>query len=121
VNTYKAIVKGLNVPKPGVPESFKVLIKELQSLGLDVKVLDGDKNEIDLRQSFDDDDVGLHIVDNEAFTTVNDAGDAQGYSQEGEGIFEDGDAQSEEQEDWDEEIIEPDFFSEDAGDDGYDE
>ncbi len=90
VNTYKAIVKGLNVPKPGVPESFKVLIKELQSLGLDVKVLDGNSNEIDLRQSFDDDDVGLHIIDNEAFSTVNDAGNAQGYSQEGESIFEDG-------------------------------
>ncbi len=89
VNTYKAIVKGLNVPKPGVPESFKVLIKELQALGLDVKVLDGNKNEIDLRQTFDDDDVGLHIVDSEAFSTVNDAGDAQGYSQEGESIFED--------------------------------
>ncbi len=89
VNTYKAIVKGLNVPKPGVPESFKVLIKELQSLGLDVKVLDGGRNEIDLRQSFDDDDVGLHVVDSEAFSTINDAADAQGYLQEGESIFED--------------------------------
>ena len=121
VNTYKAIVKGLNVPKPGVPESFKVLIKELQSLGLDVKVLDGDSNEIDLRQSFDDDDVGLHIVDSEAFSTVNDAGDAQGYSQEGEGIFEDGDVQDDESDDWGEEIVEPDFFSDDLGDDSFDE
>jgi len=121
VNTYKAIVKGLNVPKPGVPESFKVLIKELQSLGLDVKVLDGDKNEIDLRQTFDDDDVGLHLVDSEAFSTVNDAGDAQGYSQEGEGIFEDGNADSDDQEDWGEEILEPDFFSDDVADDSYDE
>ena len=121
VNTYKAIVKGLNVPKPGVPESFKVLIKELQSLGLDVKVLDGDKNEIDLRQTFDDDDVGLHLVDSEAFSTVNDAGDAQGYSQEGEGIFENGDAQSDENDDWGEEILELDFFSDNAADDSYDE
>ena len=121
VNTYKAIVKGLNVPKPGVPESFKVLIKELQSLGLDVKVLDGDRNEIDLRQSFDDDDVGLHIVDSEAFSTVNDAGDAQGYSQEGEGIFEDGDAQSDDSDDWGEEIFEPEFFSDDVADDSFDE
>ncbi len=56
VNTYEAIVKGQNVPKPGVPESFKVLIKELQSLGLDVKVLDINQEEIDLRQSFEDDD-----------------------------------------------------------------
>ncbi|MBQ2824309.1 MAG: DNA-directed RNA polymerase subunit beta, partial [Oscillospiraceae bacterium] len=56
VKTYEAIVKGQNVPKPGVPESFKVLIKELQSLGLDVRVLDGEGEEIDLKQSFDDDD-----------------------------------------------------------------
>ena len=56
VKTYEAIVKGQNIPKPGVPESFKVLIKELQSLGLDVKVLDKDNQEIDLRQNFDDDD-----------------------------------------------------------------
>ena len=42
VKTYEAIVKGQNIPKPGIPESFKVLIKELQSLGLDVKVLDKD-------------------------------------------------------------------------------
>ena len=58
VKTYEAIVKGENVPKPGVPESFKVLIKELQSLGLDVKVLDENNDEIDLKQSFDDDDMG---------------------------------------------------------------
>ncbi len=60
VKTYEAIVKGQNVPKSGVPESFKVLIKELQSLGLDVKVLDRFDEEIDLRQNFDDDDdIGL--------------------------------------------------------------
>ena len=60
VKTYESIVKGQNIPKPGVPESFKVLIKELQSLGLDVKVLDKDEEEIDLQQSFDeDDDIGL--------------------------------------------------------------
>jgi DNA-directed RNA polymerase subunit beta len=55
VNTYEAIVKGQNVPKPGIPESFKVLIKEMQSLGLDVRVLDEDQQEIDLKMSFDDD------------------------------------------------------------------
>ena len=57
VKTYEAIVKGQNVPEPGIPESFKVLIKELQSLSLDVKVLDKDENEIDLKQTFDDDDI----------------------------------------------------------------
>ncbi len=57
VNTYEAIVKGQNVPKPGIPESFKVLFKELQSLCLDVRVLDENQDEIDLKQSFDDDDI----------------------------------------------------------------
>ena len=60
VNTYEAIVKGENVPKPGIPESFKVLIKELQSLCLDVRVLDENNNEIDLKQQFDDDDDTPH-------------------------------------------------------------
>ena len=54
VKTYEAIVKGENVPKPGVPESFKVLIKELQSIGLDIKVLNEDEEEISLRDTDDD-------------------------------------------------------------------
>jgi len=49
VKAYEAIVKGNNIPEPGVPESFKVLIKELQSIGLDIKVLSGDSKEIDIR------------------------------------------------------------------------
>ncbi|MCM1544685.1 MAG: DNA-directed RNA polymerase subunit beta, partial [Ruminococcus sp.] len=56
VKTYEAIVEGGNVPQAGVPESFKVLIKELQSLGLDIKVLDADNNEIELKQNIDDED-----------------------------------------------------------------
>ena len=56
VKTYEAIVKGQNVPTPGVPESFKVLIKELQSLVLDVKVLDKLGEEIDLKQTFEEDE-----------------------------------------------------------------
>jgi len=59
VKTFEAIVKGRNVPTPGIPESFKVMIKELQSLGLDMKVLDKENNEIDLKQNYDDDDAGL--------------------------------------------------------------
>ncbi len=55
VKTYEAIVKGHNVPKPGVPESFRVLIKELQSLGLDVRVLDKDMAEIEMKDDDDDD------------------------------------------------------------------
>ena len=54
VKTYESIVKGNNVPQPGVPESFKVLVKELQSLCLDVRVLDGDGNEIELKSDDDD-------------------------------------------------------------------
>ena len=83
VKTYESIVKGYNIPKPGVPESFKVLIKELQSLGLDVRVLDKDNNEIDLRQNFDD-EVVLPVIDNseldDAFMSVNDAEDADGWT-----------------------------------------
>ena len=85
VKTYESIVKGQNVPKPGIPESFRVLIKELQSLGLDIKVLDKNNEEIDLRQSFDDDDdIGLtpgdQVFDEE---TVED-GELDGYSVENE-------------------------------------
>ena len=62
VKTYEAIVKGHNVPKPGVPESFKVLVKELQSLGLDIKVLDKNMEEIKLTDDDDDDDAYEEIV-----------------------------------------------------------
>ena len=54
VKTFEAIVKGENVPRPGIPESFKVLIKELQSLALDVKVLDAAGEEIALKETYDD-------------------------------------------------------------------
>ncbi|MEG1180008.1 MAG: DNA-directed RNA polymerase subunit beta, partial [Oscillospiraceae bacterium] len=79
VKTYEAIVKGKNVPKSGIPESFKVLIKELQSLGLDVKVLDKNEDEIDLKQNFENDDIGFNLSDNAAFSNVNDAASAEGY------------------------------------------
>lgn len=58
VNTYEAIVKGEQIPRPGVPESFRVLVHELQSLGLDLKVLDKDKNEINLIETDQDDGEG---------------------------------------------------------------
>ena len=79
VKTYEAIVKGQSVPKSGVPESFKVLIKELQALGLDVRVLDKDDNEIDLRQNFDGDDIGFRLAENDDMKSVNDAEGATGY------------------------------------------
>jgi DNA-directed RNA polymerase subunit beta len=56
VKTYESIVKGENVPEPGVPESFKVLIKELQSLGMDVKILSGDEQEIEMKEMDDEED-----------------------------------------------------------------
>ena len=85
VKTYEAIVKGHNVPKPGVPESFKVLVKELQSLCLDIRVLDKNGDEIELKDD-DDEDVtvysaeskGNYVVDDDA--TIN----AEGYAIEDE-------------------------------------
>ncbi len=61
VKTYEAIVKGENIPEPGVPESFKVLIKEMQSLALDVKVLGDVGEEIAIKESIDDDIAGLEV------------------------------------------------------------
>lgn len=63
VKTYEAIVKGENIPKPGIPESFKVLIKELQSLGLDVKVLSENDDEIEMGESMDDEFDELQSID----------------------------------------------------------
>ncbi len=76
VKTYEAIVKGETIPKPGIPESFRVLIKELQSLGLDVKVLDELGAEIDLKQTFDDDDVTT--MDSDVNETVKDEDELSG-------------------------------------------
>ena len=59
VKTYEAIVKGQDIPKAGIPESFRVLVKELQSLALDVRVLDANREEIDLKQNFDDEEIGI--------------------------------------------------------------
>ncbi len=95
VKTYEAIVKGQNVPKAGIPESFKVLFKELQSLGLDIRVLDKAGDEVDLKQNFDDDDdIGLSktVVTDDAFdgTAVED-GNFDGFGlqdENGEDIVE---------------------------------
>ena len=101
VKAYEAIVKGQNVPKPGVPESFKVLNKELQTLGLDDKVLDSQNEEIDLKQNFDDDDefgFARPVADEPDFNApaVED-GDLDGYSLEdenGDAIVDDTDDES---------------------------
>jgi len=83
VKTYEAIVKGENVPEPGVPESFKVLIKELQSLGLDVKVLTEDEKEIEIKEVEDDvteaaKELGIDLHEEEIPEGVDDyEGDAE--------------------------------------------
>ncbi len=79
VKTYESIVKGQNVPKAGIPESFKVLIKELQSLCLDVKVLDENGEEIDLKQDYDDEGDD-YAPNNETGPVVNDAESAVGFN-----------------------------------------
>ncbi len=86
VKTYEAIVKGQNIPKAGIPESFKVLIKELQSLGLDVKVLDQNQEEIDLQQTFEDDDLG-YTPSGEFFEEGGVADNLEGYSVENDELF----------------------------------
>ena len=70
VKTYEAIVKGENIPKSGIPESFKVLVKELQSLALDIKILNNNMEEIDLDASFEDEDEG--VVSEELVQTMED-------------------------------------------------
>ncbi len=95
--TYEAIVKGLNIPKPGVPESFKVLIKELQALALDVRVLDEDGEEIDIKNGFDTDDFDfVPPADSDIqFEEVNDATYDNGFvldNEDGSEIDEDDDS-----------------------------
>ena len=74
VQTFEAIVKGKNVPKPSIPESFKVLVKELQSLSLDVKVLNKDNKEIDISTSLDEesDEIGIEPVAEEFKEIIGD-------------------------------------------------
>ena len=109
VKTYEAIVKGQNVPKPGVPEAFKVLIKELQSLCLDIKVLNINNEEIDLKQKFEDDDdlIPTPEIDDEIDYSTDDDDFADGFAAEDEdGLSELGD---------------DDFDDDDFDDDGFDD
>ena len=78
VKTYEAIVKGNNIPTPGVPESFKVLVKELQSLCLDVRVLDKDGQEIELKEE-DEDDFIPELKD-EFYTADDSEIEAEGFT-----------------------------------------
>ena len=77
--TYEAIVKGENIPPAGIPESLKVLIKELQSLALDVRVLDEEGNDVDLKQNFEQDDNSFRRNDSDEEEIVNDYENASGF------------------------------------------
>jgi len=79
VRTYESIVKGHNIPQPGVPESFKVLVKELQSLCLDVRVLDKNGAEIELRDEDEDDDFSPDFKDDFYQPNENEI-EASGYT-----------------------------------------
>ena len=95
VKTYEAIVKGENIPEPGVPESFKVLVKELQSLGLDVRLYSEDNQELELKENIDegieyDPEKDKKILAEENVLEENDLKD--GYGEENDNSEEDEDS-----------------------------
>ena len=82
VKTYESIVKGENVPKPGVPEGFKVLVKELQGLGLDIRLLSADNQELELKENIDD-GIDFNIEDKKVGADILDKNDLhEGYEEE---------------------------------------
>ena len=83
VKTYEAIIKGENIPEPGIPESFKVLLKELQSLGLDVRVLDENNEEVQIMESVDYGDTNLnHIIEGDRRYNNDEDYGKHGYSKQ---------------------------------------
>ncbi|MDR1627714.1 MAG: DNA-directed RNA polymerase subunit beta [Oscillospiraceae bacterium] len=116
VKTYESIVKGQNVPKPGIPESFKVLIKELQSMGLDVAVLNGNNEEIDLKRNFDDEDNVVSVVKEGILSEKQVMTDEAGFSidggLEGENEFESSDMLAEDFNDDEDDEDEDDNYDE---------
>ena len=83
VKTYEAIIKGENIPQPGIPESFKVLIKELQSLALDVNVLDENDNEVELKESIDYGETNFNAILNDNKNYSQKKEDSQSFEQAG--------------------------------------
>ena len=113
VKTYEAIIKGENIPEPGIPESFKVLLKELQSLGLDVKVLDDNKNEVTLMETSEYGNTNIESIigsdkDFAAFES-NESFEKHGFTKQ------EFDSDSEELVDIDESTVETDIEEEAAG------
>ncbi len=83
VKTYEAIIKGDNIPEPGIPESFKVLLKELQSLALDVRVLRDDNTEVEIMESSDYGDTNLnHIIEGDRYSNREEDFSGYGYSKQ---------------------------------------
>ena len=118
VKTFEAIVRGDNIPMPGIPESFKVLVKELQSLALDVRVLDENGNEVDLSQICDDDTPtyrSLEQVEQAVDNRENGAEEEEPFEDLGEDEEEFEDDGFEDDEFFDEEP--EDIFEEDFADD----
>ena len=113
VKTYEAIIKGENIPEPGIPESFKVLLKELQSLGLDVRVLREDNTEVEIMETID-------YSDSEYRYELENESRNYGYEEQSFGSMgyqtQEFDAESGEIVD-----TEEDYDEEDFGDEGYDD
>lgn len=119
VKTYEAIIKGENIPEPGIPESFKVLLKELQSLGLDVKVYDENQNEVELKESVDYTETDFR-VEMEGDHKYDNTENLEGYQQkefdaasgdlvDAEDDFEEDDDYSDEDYDADEDSFDEDY------------
>ena len=84
VKTYEAIIKGLNIPEPGIPESFKVLLKELQSLALDVKVLKEDNTEVEMKENVDEASISYNSVmsDDKKYNNTEENFAQMGYTEQ---------------------------------------
>ena len=119
VKTYEAIIKGDNIPEPGIPESFKVLLKELQALGLDVRVLDEDRSEVEIMETIDygDTDYRYEMGDDRKYDDYDNSSlgemgyQAQEYDDESGEIVDSEEDEEEEEED-DDDFGDVDYESE---------
>ena len=117
VKTYEAIIKGENIPEPGIPESFKVLLKELQSLGLDVKVLRDDNTEVELSENIDYGETDLRSII-EGDRQYQDEESFADYGYQKQEFKNDELVAVEDEDDYEDE---PDSYLDDLDDDGYDD
>ena len=116
VKAYEAIVKGHNIPTPGVPESFKVLLRELKSLALDIRVLDADGNEVKIKDSSAEETDKIKRV----APTIEEDGSAKNTEASGIEDFIDIDEDDSNRDDYDEDFYEDDY-DDDESDLGFDE